>query len=137
MGQLQRTDQYNLTNPSLRFWEQPILYHVRRKLQGGKFQLHFTGIEQTSYNLILNQIDVETKYSYRVYYSHQDVSELILYKSGYLQVKNSQGNISNLTSEGAVFKTDSYYRATLDFDGVFRFYAHPRLKLVSHLPTRH
>ncbi|KAK7858627.1 g-type lectin s-receptor-like serine/threonine-protein kinase lecrk3 [Quercus suber] len=100
--------------------------------EGGKFQLHFTGIEQPSYNLILNQIDVDTKYPYGVYYSHQDVSELILDKSGYLQ-----GNISNLTSKGAVFKTDSYYRATLDFDGVFRFYAYPRLKLVSHLPAWH
>ena len=36
-----------------------------------------------------NQIDVDTKYPYGVYYSHQDVSELVLDKSGYLQVNNS------------------------------------------------
>ena len=49
-------------------------------------------------------------------------------KSGYLLVKNSLGAISNLSSEGEVLRTesDSYYRATLDFYGVFRLYTHPK-----------
>ena len=61
--------------------------------KGGKFQLHFTGKQQNishSYNLTLNQIDVYTKNPYGAYYTSPDVSELILDKSGYLQVRNSQ-----------------------------------------------
>ncbi|KAL4601324.1 hypothetical protein ACB092_11G264400 [Castanea dentata] len=98
----------------------------------GKFQLRFNVPQQiisnSSYILILNQIDVYTQNPYGAYYAKQDVSELILDKSGYLQVKNSLGAISNLSSKGEVLRTesDSYYRATLDFDGVFRLYTHPK-----------
>ncbi|XP_030967054.1 G-type lectin S-receptor-like serine/threonine-protein kinase LECRK3 [Quercus lobata] len=96
----------------------------------GKFQLRFNNPQQSnsSYVLILNQIDVYTQNPYGAYYAKQDVSELILDKSGYLQVKNSLGGISNLSSKGEVLRTDSdsYYRATLDFDGVFRLYTHPK-----------
>jgi hypothetical protein len=93
----------------------------------GKFQLCFTVKQQSisySYNLTLNQIDVNTKNPYGAYYTSPDVSELILDKSGYLQVKNSQGSISNLSTP--VKRIDSYYRATLDFDGIFRLYAYPK-----------
>uniref|UniRef100_A0A2N9F677 non-specific serine/threonine protein kinase n=1 Tax=Fagus sylvatica TaxID=28930 RepID=A0A2N9F677_FAGSY len=69
-------------------------------------------------------IDVYTKNPYGAYYTSPDVSELILDKSGYLQVKNSQGSISNLSTP--VKRIDSYYRATLDFDGIFRLYAYPK-----------
>ncbi|KAM4073113.1 hypothetical protein ACB094_11G192900 [Castanea mollissima] len=98
----------------------------------GKFQLRFNVPQQiisnSSYILILNQIDVYTQNPYGAYYAKQDVSELILDKSGYLQVKNSLGAISNLSSKGEVLRTesDSYYRLTLDFDGVFRLYTHPK-----------
>ncbi|KAK4591673.1 hypothetical protein RGQ29_016204 [Quercus rubra] len=98
----------------------------------GKFQLRFNVPQQiisnSSYILILNQIDVYTQNPYGAYYAKQDVSELILDKSGYLQVKNSLGGISNLSSKGEVLRTEShsYYRATLDFDGVFRLYTHPK-----------
>ena len=61
--------------------------------KGGKFQLRFTVKQQNisySYNMMLNQIDVYTKNPYGAYYTSPDVSELILDKSGYLQVRNSQ-----------------------------------------------
>ncbi|KAK7856173.1 g-type lectin s-receptor-like serine/threonine-protein kinase lecrk3 [Quercus suber] len=87
----------------------------------GKFQLRFRqqNISNSSYDLILNQIAVYTKNTYGAYYTEHNVSELIMDKSGYLLVKNSLGAISNLSSEGEVLRTesDSYYRATLDFDG--------------------
>nr|POF11303.1 g-type lectin s-receptor-like serine/threonine-protein kinase lecrk3 [Quercus suber] len=96
----------------------------------GKFQLRFRqqNISNSSYDLILNQIAVYTKNTYGAYYTEHNVSELIMDKSGYLLVKNSLGAISNLSSEGEVLRTesDSYYRATLDFDGVFRLYTHPK-----------
>ncbi|KAK7858577.1 g-type lectin s-receptor-like serine/threonine-protein kinase lecrk3 [Quercus suber] len=96
----------------------------------GKFQLRFRqqNISNSSYDLILNQIAVYTQNTYGAYYTEHNVSELIMDKSGYLLVKNSLGAISNLSSEGEVLRTesDSYYRATLDFDGVFRLYAHPK-----------
>ncbi|KAK4591672.1 hypothetical protein RGQ29_016203 [Quercus rubra] len=98
----------------------------------GKFQLRFRPLQQiisnSSYVLILNQIDVYTQNPYGAYYAKQDVFDLIMDKSGYLLGKNSLGGISNLSSEGEVLRTesDSYYRATLDFDGVFRLYIHPK-----------
>ncbi|KAM4082230.1 hypothetical protein ACJW30_11G155700 [Castanea mollissima] len=102
----------------------------RKSYEVGKFQLDFRTSEQiipnSSYNLTLNQLDVYTRNTYGVYFTELHASELILDKSGYLQVKNSLGGISNLSSKGIVLKTDSYYRATLDFDGVFRLYTHPK-----------
>ncbi|KAF3943245.1 hypothetical protein CMV_030175 [Castanea mollissima] len=96
----------------------------------GKFQLHFRqpNISNSSYDLILNQISIYTQYPYGAYYAERNVTELIMDKSGYLLVKNSPGAISNLSLEGEVLRTDSdsYYRATLDFDGVFRLYTHPK-----------
>jgi tRNA A-37 threonylcarbamoyl transferase component Bud32 len=92
--------------------------------QRGKFQLRFT-----ENNLILNQIDVYTGHPYGAYYTSPAVSELMLDKSGYLQIRNSLSqNTSNLTmSKGHVIRADSnYYKATLDFDGILRVYAHPK-----------
>ncbi|XP_030940642.1 G-type lectin S-receptor-like serine/threonine-protein kinase LECRK1 [Quercus lobata] len=96
----------------------------------GKFQLRFRqqNISNSSYGLILNQIGVYTQNTYGAYYAELNVTELIMDKSGYLLVKSSLGAISNLSSEGEVLTTDSdsYYRATLDFVGVFRLYTHPK-----------
>ncbi|XP_059434672.1 G-type lectin S-receptor-like serine/threonine-protein kinase LECRK4 [Corylus avellana] len=102
----------------------------------GKFQLRFTPINvsngnmsYSSYNLTLNQVDVYTKNPYGAYYTSPDVSELRLDESGYLHIWNSRShNTSNLTmSKGIVMRPDSnYYKATLDFDGIFRVYAHPK-----------
>nr|POE80573.1 g-type lectin s-receptor-like serine/threonine-protein kinase lecrk1 [Quercus suber] len=66
--------------------------------------------------------------TYGAYYAELNVTELIMDKSGYLLIKSSLGAISNLSSEGEVLRTDSdsYYRATLDFDGVFRLCTHPK-----------
>jgi hypothetical protein len=100
----------------------------------GKFLLRFAtrdvndgNMSYVSYNLTLNQIDVYTRNPYGAYYTSLDVSELMLDKSGYLQIRSSRSqNTSNLTSKGVVIGADSYYRATLDFDGIFRLYAHPK-----------
>ncbi|KAE8077497.1 hypothetical protein FH972_016057 [Carpinus fangiana] len=100
----------------------------------GKFLLHFAtrdvndgNMSYVSYNLTLNQIDVYTRNPYGAYYTSLDVSELMLDKSGYLQIRSSRSqNTSNLTSKGVVTGAHSYYRATLDFDGIFRLYAHPK-----------
>ena len=76
----------------------------------GKFQLRFRTsgqiIPNPSYDLILNQVDVYTRNTYEAYLAELDVSELILDKSGYLQVKNSLGGISNLSSKGEVLRTE-------------------------------
>jgi hypothetical protein len=84
----------------------------KENYKGGKFQLRFTVNQQNishPYNMILNQIDVYTKNPYEAYYTSPDVSEL---------------SISNLSTQ--VLRIDSYYRATLDFDGIFRLYAYPK-----------
>ncbi|KAG6638100.1 hypothetical protein CIPAW_10G012300 [Carya illinoinensis] len=49
--------------------------------QQGKFQLCLTD----NYDLMLNEIDVCTKNPYNAYYRDQNILELILDKSGYLQ----------------------------------------------------
>ncbi|KAK7851628.1 g-type lectin s-receptor-like serine/threonine-protein kinase lecrk3 [Quercus suber] len=85
----------------------------------GKFQLRFRPLQQNISN---------SQNTYGAYYAELNVTELIMDKSGYLLIKSSLGAISNLSSEGEVLRTDSdsYYRATLDFDGVFRLCTHPK-----------
>ncbi|GLT75657.1 hypothetical protein SLA2020_473620 [Shorea laevis] len=88
----------------------------------GKFQLRFT-----SESLVLNQIDVYTGKPFHFYFNITDVSGLIFNKSGYIQIRKSNGGIgNNIAPENIVPKQDLYYRATLDFDGVFTLYSHPR-----------
>ncbi|XWS11225.1 hypothetical protein CRYUN_Cryun38cG0065800 [Craigia yunnanensis] len=88
----------------------------------GKYQLRFN-----NGSLILNQVDMFTRKPYNDYFSFVTGSRLIFNKSGYIQIQNSNGSLLNLAPENAVPKPESnYYRATLDFYGVFTLYFYPR-----------
>lgn len=56
--------------------------------------------------------------------------EVVFNQSGYLYVKVRNGTEVFLTSQNTPPASDVYYRATLDFDGVFTQYSHPRRKNV-------
>ncbi|GLT52515.1 hypothetical protein SLA2020_258530 [Shorea laevis] len=87
----------------------------------GRFQLRFT-----SEALVLNQIDVVTGKPFRFYLNITDGSRLIFNESGYILIKKSSGIFVRLAPENTVPKQDSYYRATIGFDGVFTLYYHSR-----------
>ncbi|GKV42661.1 hypothetical protein SLEP1_g50038 [Rubroshorea leprosula] len=87
----------------------------------GKFQLRFT-----SESLVLNQIDVYTANSFQYYFNITAGSGLIFDKSGYIQVRKSDGSIVNIGQENTNPTQDFYYRATLDFDGVFTLYSYSK-----------
>ncbi|GKV42657.1 hypothetical protein SLEP1_g50033 [Rubroshorea leprosula] len=78
----------------------------------GKFQLRFT-----SESLVLNQIDVYTGKPFQFYFNITDGSGLIFNKSGYIQIRKSDGSIVKIGPENTNPIQDIYYRATLDFDG--------------------
>ncbi|XVE50647.1 hypothetical protein DITRI_Ditri01bG0180300 [Diplodiscus trichospermus] len=89
----------------------------------GKYQLRFG-----NGSLILDQIDMFTRKPYKGYFSFSNGSELLIFnESGYVQIKNSNGSMLKLAPENAVPNPESnYYRATLDFYGVFTLYSYPR-----------
>ncbi|KAJ7982157.1 Receptor-like protein kinase 1 [Quillaja saponaria] len=63
--------------------------------------------------------------------SHQTPSNfskgrMFFNESGYLYILKRNGNIVNLTSGNIAPARDFYYRATLNFDGIFMQYAHPK-----------
>ncbi|KAL3516585.1 hypothetical protein ACH5RR_023487 [Cinchona calisaya] len=89
-------------------------------------------------NLVLNTIALPTGNAYEAYYWSNTVdapggmtgNQLIFNaSSGYLYIIKTNGEIVNVTSGniGQTFPTrDYYHRATVDYDGVLRLYAHPR-----------
>ncbi|GKV42668.1 hypothetical protein SLEP1_g50046 [Rubroshorea leprosula] len=87
----------------------------------GRFQLRFT-----SEALVLNQIDAVTGKPFKFYLNITDGSRLIFNESGYILIQKSSGSFVPLAPENTVPKQDSYYRATLGFDGVFTLYSHSR-----------
>ncbi|GKV42682.1 hypothetical protein SLEP1_g50062 [Rubroshorea leprosula] len=90
-----------------------------RSYKKGRFQLRFT-----SESLGLNGIDVYTGRSFQFYFNIANGSGLIFNKSGHIQIRKSNGSIVNIAPENTVPIQDFYYRATLDFDGVFTLYSH-------------
>ncbi|XP_059651801.1 G-type lectin S-receptor-like serine/threonine-protein kinase LECRK2 [Cornus florida] len=97
----------------------------------GRFQLRL----RPDGNLVLNTIALPTQYENDPYYvSHtsdrantMNSGYLVNFsESGYIYVLGRNGNITNLTSGNIVPARDFYYRATLDYDGVFVQYAHPK-----------
>ncbi|GLU23651.1 hypothetical protein SLE2022_396410 [Rubroshorea leprosula] len=88
----------------------------------GRFQLRFT-----SESLVLNQIDVITGKPLQFYFNITDVSRLIFNKSGYILIRKSSGSLVEIAPENTVPNQDSYYRATLGFDGVFTLYSHSKI----------
>ncbi|GKV42656.1 hypothetical protein SLEP1_g50031 [Rubroshorea leprosula] len=87
----------------------------------GKFQLRFTPEA-----LVLNQIDVVTEKPFQFYLNITDGSGLIFNESGYILIRKSSGSFVQLAPEKTIPKQDSYYRATLGFDGVFTLYSHSK-----------
>ncbi|XP_058222861.1 G-type lectin S-receptor-like serine/threonine-protein kinase LECRK3 [Rhododendron vialii] len=97
----------------------------------GRFQLRFlpTG------DLVLNTIALPTDFAYGNYY-HSNTSDglngmnsgykVVFNESGYLYVIRRNGNEVNLTFGNIASTGDFYHRATLDFDGIFTLYAHPK-----------
>lgn len=51
---------------------------------------------------------------------------VVFNESGYLYVIRRNGNLVNLTLENIPSTRDFYHRATLDFDGIFTQYVHPK-----------
>ncbi|GKV42676.1 hypothetical protein SLEP1_g50054 [Rubroshorea leprosula] len=90
-----------------------------RSYKKGRFQLRFT-----SESLGLNRIDVYTGRSFQFYFNIADGSGLIFNKSGHIQIKKSNGSVVHIAPENTVPIQNFYYRATLDFDGVFTLYSH-------------
>ena len=94
----------------------------------GRFQLRFL-----DGNLVLNAMNLPTKFAYDAYYTSEtsDPSNssnsgyrLIFNESGYMYILRGNGQRLYLT-KGTV-PTDFYHRATLNFDGVFTQYFYPK-----------
>ncbi|KAH7862367.1 hypothetical protein Vadar_003805 [Vaccinium darrowii] len=97
----------------------------------GRFQLQFLA----KGDLVLNTIALPTDLVYSNYYNSSTSDGLngmnsgyrvVFNESGYLSVIRRNGNLVNLTLGNIPSTRDSYHRATLDFDGIFTQYAHPK-----------
>ncbi|GKD47641.1 G-type lectin S-receptor-like serine/threonine-protein kinase LECRK3, partial [Tanacetum coccineum] len=97
----------------------------------GRFQLRL--LEDG--NLVLNSIDLLFGSAGDIYYSSDTEDDsnstnsgdkLILDATGYMYILKRNGERSDLTVRGAIPSGDYYFRATLDFDGVFNQYYYPK-----------
>ncbi|KAL5983345.1 hypothetical protein ACLOJK_017429 [Asimina triloba] len=94
----------------------------------GRFKLSL----QLDGNLVLYTVATISDLDYFAYWASDTLgngSKLVFNQSGYIYVLLKNGNLRYLTTtEGVVpMPMRSYYqRATLDYDGVFRQYCHPR-----------
>ncbi|KAH8512454.1 hypothetical protein H0E87_005917 [Populus deltoides] len=96
----------------------------------GRFQLRLPD----NGNLVLNYMNLPSKFVYDDYYSSEisDASNssnsgyrLIFNESGYMYILRRNGLIEDLTKT-ALPTIDFYHRATLNFDGVFTQYFYPK-----------
>ena len=99
----------------------------------GRFQLRFL----PNGNLVLNTFDLQTGTAYPAYYwsntsdaanSSNSGEGVIFDESGRLCVVLQGGDNVVLKPGSAESTGGDYYRATLDFDGVFRIYTRPKLQ---------
>ncbi|KAH0997995.1 hypothetical protein GBA52_021859 [Prunus armeniaca] len=97
----------------------------------GRFQLLLQG----DGNLVISTINLPSNFANEPYYSTDTTSgtvagsegrELVFNVSGYLYVLRENGGKYNLPVGEAVSARDNYIRATLNFDGIFAQYYHPR-----------
>ncbi|XP_059649450.1 G-type lectin S-receptor-like serine/threonine-protein kinase LECRK3 [Cornus florida] len=97
----------------------------------GRFQLSMLD----NGNLVLRTINLPTDYPNEPYFTSgtQDDndasnagSRFVFNQSGYLYVLRANGQKSMISQGGIVSATDNYLRATLNFDGVFTEYYHPK-----------
>ncbi|XP_061360185.1 G-type lectin S-receptor-like serine/threonine-protein kinase LECRK3 [Gastrolobium bilobum] len=87
-------------------------------------------------NAVLNPINLPTNYTYEAYYisGTRDAGNgtnsgyrVIFDESGFLYIEKRGGERVYITSPNDVLSTDSYYyRATLNYDGVFTISHHPK-----------
>ncbi|KAK9157055.1 hypothetical protein Scep_003629 [Stephania cephalantha] len=86
-------------------------------------------------NVVLNPLALPTPFAYKSYYSSQTATSnttesavrLFLDDSGDLYVERSNGGRELMVKTGKVDPSAFvYYRASLDFDGVFSLYSHPK-----------
>ncbi|KAK1356126.1 Receptor-like serine/threonine-protein kinase [Heracleum sosnowskyi] len=110
-----------------------VLYSKRSEsnFSRGRFQLRLL----PDGNLVLNTRDIPSDFAYDAYYSSRtnDPSnasnsgvQVRLNQTGYMYIVRRNGGIFDLNSKVAQ-GSGSYYRATLDFDGVFILYSHPKV----------
>jgi hypothetical protein len=99
----------------------------------GRFQLRL----QQDGNLVLNTINLPTTYANEAYYASGTVADsasnssspgrqLQFNESGYIYILRENDQIFPLSQKKVGSADDFYFRATLDFDGVFTLYSHPR-----------
>ncbi|OIW05329.1 hypothetical protein TanjilG_28794 [Lupinus angustifolius] len=98
----------------------------------GRFILHL----QNDGNLVLNLLNLPSNYSYEPYYSsgtaddknHTNVGLRVVFdKSGFLYILKKSGEMFPISKPNETFSTDDfYYRATLNYDGVFTLEYHPK-----------
>jgi hypothetical protein len=99
----------------------------------GRFQLRL----QQDGNLVLNTINLPTTYANEAYYASGTVADsasnssspgrqLQFNESGYIYILRENDQIFPLSLGKVGSADDFYFRATLDFDGVFTLYSHPR-----------
>ncbi|XP_021832245.1 G-type lectin S-receptor-like serine/threonine-protein kinase LECRK3 [Prunus avium] len=97
----------------------------------GRFQL----LLQEDGKLVLSTINLPTEFANEPYYATDTTSgtvagsegkELVFNVSGYLYVLRDNGGKYNLAGEEVVSERDNYIRATLNFDGIFAQYYHPK-----------
>ncbi|PPD90025.1 hypothetical protein GOBAR_DD13021 [Gossypium barbadense] len=122
--------QFTLTTPQDKFAYTAML-NTGNFILVGRFQLRLL----TDGNLALNPVALPTKTAYSAYYvsgTNDAANEsnsgfrLVLDELGYLNVIRRNGNIENLTTGSIPLPKDFFYRATLDVDGIFTRYAHPK-----------
>ncbi|KAI3709778.1 hypothetical protein L2E82_39544 [Cichorium intybus] len=97
----------------------------------GRFQLRLV----PEGDLVLTVISNPPGKTYEPYYRSNTAddsntmnsgNQVILNETGILYVVKRNGRFVNLTSENMESSRDFYFRATLDFDGLFTLYVHPR-----------
>ncbi|KAJ4837603.1 hypothetical protein Tsubulata_050400 [Turnera subulata] len=96
----------------------------------GRYQFRM----QPDGNAVLNLINLPTGYKYKAYFSSDTWDsnlsnagyQVVFNESGYLYVLRASNQIQLLTPGRVVPATENYHRATLNFDGVFVLYSHPK-----------
>ncbi|KAM2126686.1 hypothetical protein ACFX1R_006677 [Malus domestica] len=97
----------------------------------GRFQLRL----QDDGNLVLNTVNLPTDFANNPYFATDTTAgtvegsqgkQLVFNSSGYMFVLRENGGRVTLTGPQGVSTRDNYIRATLDFDGIFTLYSHPK-----------
>ncbi|KAG9154838.1 hypothetical protein Leryth_019543 [Lithospermum erythrorhizon] len=97
----------------------------------GKFQMRFL----SNGDLVLNPIVLPSGLAYPSYYQSGTADDsnrvnsgirVTFNDSGEIYINRRNGNATKLTSGSFVSTKDNYVRASIDFDGLFTLYAHPK-----------